>query len=569
MNYLIYARVSTTKQAERELSIPAQVKACHKFATEHGWHFLEGGVYEEKGESARTANRPKLQEMLRRSKTDSKVDVVIIHKLDRLCRNVADYGAIKIMLKKHDVKMVSAVEQFDESFSGELVENIMASIAQWTSQNISWEVKKGLRESAERGRFPGVAPIGYLNDKKSKLLKVDEGKASYIKLAFEFYSTGKYSYESLAEEMAKRGLRSRNKKLVGRKSIEHILKNPLYYGLIKRQGVTAQADFPPLISKKLFDDVQEIMAQHSHYADRSRKHLFPLSGLIRCANCGSMLCGQVQKGHLYYACSRRKDKKCKEKYIRSEEVEKDVMKYLAHAELPPKLKKTLDAYFEYYAKERIEHEDKERKSIKRELSKVQQQLHNLVIDRSKRIIDSDAFLKVQDDLLRDKESFQDRLGDLEIRSDKFVQKLNEIMDFTTHADKVYMQSGLYQKRTVLKLCFDGFTAKNQKLMPIWTPVFNIILDLNNSKVQTWKSGGGGRIRTFDGFRHSSFRNCPIKPLSHSSVSHNLLFQRQLPRLKILFCQTLAKKLFYLLFLKQKKKFLLLHFLSLKPKETLA
>jgi len=72
MNYLLYARVSTTKQAERELSIPAQVKACHKFATERGWHFLEGGVYEEKGESARTADRPKLQEMLKRAKTDSR-----------------------------------------------------------------------------------------------------------------------------------------------------------------------------------------------------------------------------------------------------------------------------------------------------------------------------------------------------------------------------------------------------------------------------------------------------------------------------------------------------------------
>ncbi len=493
MNYLVYARVSTSRQAERELSIPAQIKACHKFATERGWHFLEGGVYEEKGESARTTDRPQLQEMLRRAKTDSKVDVIVVHKLDRMCRNVADYGAIKIMLKKHDVKVVSAVEQFDESFSGELVENIMASIAQWTSQNISWEVKKGLREAAERGRFPGVAPVGYLNDKKTKLLKVDEDKAPFVKMAFEFYATGKYSYESLAEELAKKGFKSRTKKPVGRKSIEHMLKNPIYYGLIKRQGVTAQANFPPIISKKVFDDVQEIMAQHSRYADRSRKHLYPLSTMVRCAECGSMLCGQIKKGHLYYGCSRRKDRKCKEKYIRSEDVEKDVIKYLANAQLPPKLKKTLDAYFEHYAKERIGQEEKERKSIKRELVKVQQQIHNLVIDRSKRIIDADAFLKVQDDLLRDKETFQERLGELETRSDKFVQKLNEIMDFTTHADRLYSQSGLYQKRTILKLCFEGFTAKNQKLMPIWTPVFDIILDLNDSKVPTWKSGGEGGI----------------------------------------------------------------------------
>jgi len=504
MNYFIYARVSTTRQAERELSIPAQVKACHKFATERGWHFLENGVYEERDESARNVDQPKLQEMLHRAKNDSKVDVIVVHKLDRLCRNVADYGAIKHMLKKHDVKIVSAVEQFDESFSGELVENIMASIAQWTSQNISWEVKKGLREAAERGRFPGVAPIGYLNDRKNKTLFVDEVKAPYIKMAFELYAAGKHSYKSLAKEMAKRGLKTRNRKVVGKKAIERILQNSIYYGLIKRQGVTSQANFPPLITKKLFDDVNEIIAQHNRYADRSRKHLYSLSGFIRCADCGSMLCSDVKKGHLYYFCSHGKDHSCKEKkYIRSENAEADVVKYLSYVELPEKFKRTLDTYFKHYAKESVDQEEKERKSIKRELSRVQQQLHNLVVDRSKRIIDADAFLKVQDDLLREKETYQDRLGELETRADKFVQKLNEIMDFTNHADKLFSQSGLYQQRTILKLCFEGFTAKNQKLMPIWTPVFDIILNLNNlvcqkpNQVQTeekpsvrnWTSGG--------------------------------------------------------------------------------
>ena len=520
MNYLIYARVSTSRQAERELSIPAQIKACHKFATERGWHFLDGGVYEEKGESARTTDRPKLQEMLHRAKTDSKVDVIIVHKLDRMCRNVADYAAIKHMLKKHNVKVISAVEQFDESFSGELVENIMASIAQWTSQNISWEVKKGLREAAERGRFPGVAPLGYLNDKKNKTLLIDEEKAPYIKQIFELYATGKYSYDSLGKEMAKRGLKTRNNKLVGRRAIERTLQNPIYYGLIKRQGVTAQANFPSLVTKKLFDDVQEIIAQHNRHSDRSRKHLYPLSGYIICGDCGSRLCGDVKKGHLYYFCSHHKDKKCSErKYLKSEKAEEDVMKYLSRIQMPEKLKNTLDAYFEYYAKERIGQEDKERKSIKRELARVQQQLHNLVLDRSKRIIDADAFIKVQDDLLREKEAYQDRLEELETRSDKFVQKLNEIMDFTTHADKLYAQSGLYQKRTILKLCFEGFTAKNQKLMPIWTPVFDIVLDLNKSKVRNWTSGGEGGIRTLDTSIHpyNGLANRRLQPLGHLSL----------------------------------------------------
>ena len=94
-----------------------------------------------------------------------------------------------------------------------------------------------------------------------------------------------------------------------------------------------------------------------------------------------------------------------------------------------------------------------------------------------------------------------------------MQKLNEILDFTDHADKVFQTGGMHQKRTLVKLCFEGFTVQNQKLTPIWTPVFDVLMDLNSSnfeppkvggkgsktlavpKVQSCQSGGEGGIRT--------------------------------------------------------------------------
>lgn len=492
MNYLIYGRVSTSRQAERELSIPAQVKACQKYGMDHHWNLAQDGIYEEKGESARTVERPQLQKMLHRAKTDAKIDVILMHKLDRMCRNVADYAAIKMMLKKHDVRLISVVEQFDESFSGELVENIMSSIAQWTSQNISWEVKKGLKEAVERGRFPGYAPTGYLNDKKTKSLIVDNLRAPFIKMAFEFYATGKYSYDSLAAELAKRGFKSKYGNLVRRTSIEHILANPIYYGLVKTRSATCQANFPSLITKKVFDDVQEIIQQHNHSADRSRKHSYPMAGFMRCAVCGSTLCGQTQKGHLYYACTHWNDKTCSErKYIRWETVEEQVAMHLSRVQLPDRFKKVLDAYFQHFAKERMGQEEKERRTLKQELVRVQQQIRNIVVDRSKRIIDADVFIKIQDELLKEKEMYQERLSILEGKSDKFVQKFNEILDFTEHADKVFQTSGMHQKRTLVKLCFEGFTVQNQKLTPIWTPVFDVLMDLNSSNFEPPKVGGKG------------------------------------------------------------------------------
>jgi hypothetical protein len=109
--------------------------------------------------------------------------------------------------------------------------------------------------------------------------------------------------------------------------------------------------------------LESAIAQHNHYADRSRKHLFPLTGFMRCGHCGSMISGQVQKGHLYYNCSHRRDPKCPDrKYARSELIEEQVIAFLSQVQLPAKFKTVLDAYFQHFAKERLDQEENERKS---------------------------------------------------------------------------------------------------------------------------------------------------------------------------------------------------------------
>src|SRR5262249_8764949 len=147
MNCLIYARVSTEQQAERELSIPAQLKASREYAAKQNWTVVEEFV--EPGVSARTASRPVLQAMLRRCKALPKVDVVLVHKIDRLARSVHDHALIRFQLKQQHIKLASVVENVDDSVSGQLVENIMASIAEFYSANLGEEVKKGMRMLVE------------------------------------------------------------------------------------------------------------------------------------------------------------------------------------------------------------------------------------------------------------------------------------------------------------------------------------------------------------------------------------------------------------------------------------
>ena len=136
---LVYLRVSTKEQAEG-FSLDAQREACVRYVDDHGW--LLADVYSDRGESARTAKRPMFQALLQRVAEDPSVSFVVVHKLDRLARNVEDHVVIKAHMRRHGVALVSVSEGVDESPSGQLVENIMASIAAFYSANLGQETRK-------------------------------------------------------------------------------------------------------------------------------------------------------------------------------------------------------------------------------------------------------------------------------------------------------------------------------------------------------------------------------------------------------------------------------------------
>jgi site-specific DNA recombinase len=162
----IYLRVSSAQQANVDydpegFSIPAQREACARKAAS-----LEAEVvaeYIDRGESAKTADRPDLKAMLDRLALRKDIDLVIVHKVDRLARNRADDVTIAMQIRSAGAQLVSATENIDETPSGLLLHGIMSSIAEFYSRNLASEVIKGTTEKAKRGGTPGIAALGYLN----------------------------------------------------------------------------------------------------------------------------------------------------------------------------------------------------------------------------------------------------------------------------------------------------------------------------------------------------------------------------------------------------------------------
>ncbi len=349
-----YLRVSTKEQARvgggaEGYSIPAQRDACHKKAAQ-----LQAVVeqeYVDAGESARSAHRDQLQQMLQDVKT-VKPDYVIVHKIDRLARNREDDIAINLMLRKHGVKLISCTENIDETPQGKLLYGLLAEIAQFYSGNLAQEVMKGLLRKAEEGGTPFRAPVGYINRREAKFgverswVELDPERADMIRWCFEQYATGEWSALDLTLAAQAKGLTSRPTAKrpaapISATTMYHILANPYYMGIVNYQGIHYEGKHPTLVEPDVWLAVQDILAAHNHTGEKDRVHNHYLRSTIYCSTCGGRLVFSQNTGrggtYQYFMCVKRKTKRnnCTRPAVRLERIEDGIAAYYAAFQVQP------------------------------------------------------------------------------------------------------------------------------------------------------------------------------------------------------------------------------------------
>ncbi len=354
MRCVIYLRVSTKEQAEKDLtedgfSIAAQREACVRRIRDEGWELAD--EYVDKGESARTTDRPQLRAMLARIAEDGDLEAVVVHKIDRLARNMEDHIAIRALLRRRGLVLVSVTENLDETASGRLVEGIHALMAEFYSANLANEVRKGMGQKAKLGGYPHKAPLGYLNvrepigGRQVAHIVVDPGRAPLVKVAFDLYATGEWTIERLAEEMAHRGLHNRGRdghystKALTVSGLAHLLAHRAYVGVVEWDGVEYPASHEPIVERATFDKVQELLAARAMRGTRERRHHHYLKGLLVCGVCGRRLSIQFSKGtYTYFYCLGQKDRRnpsgCQERYVAADQLEAEVEDLYQRIEVP-------------------------------------------------------------------------------------------------------------------------------------------------------------------------------------------------------------------------------------------
>jgi site-specific DNA recombinase len=348
-----YLRVSTSAQADTDFntegfSIPAQREANQRTADRLGAVIVAEFV--DKGESAKTADRPELQAMLHFVRELGSISYVIVHKVDRLARSREDDVAINIAIRQAGAQLVSSTENIDETPSGKLLHGIMATIAEFYSSNLAMEAKKGMRQKAKSGGTPGLAPLGYRNvrikvdGREIRTVEIDPDRAPLIQWMFLAYATGDWTLNLLRDELERRGLRipatpKRPARPVSFQHIDKMLVNRYYLGFVKFEGVWYEGRHPAIIDTEVFEQVQAVRTARSASREKPQRHPHYLKGSIFCGQCGSRLGITNAKNRwgtvypYFYCIARARDHQCSQPAVLIADVEASVADYWACVQL--------------------------------------------------------------------------------------------------------------------------------------------------------------------------------------------------------------------------------------------
>lgn len=355
MKVALYARVSSDQQADKNNSIPSQLRLLHEYALKRNMTVYK--EYIDEAESALSTDRPAFLEMI--SETKKKFppfQAILVWKLSRFARNRQDSIVYKAMLKKRGVEVISISEPIDNTPQGQLMEGMIEVIDEFYSAVLGQETLRGLIENTRKGyRNGGYATFGYKNihvyDEKNiqrTKYEINESEARTVRLIFELYTKGN-GLKNIVTYLNKNGHKPRSGGNWGKSTVAAVLRNESYIGWTvfnkrdkktygkqfkpKDQWIIIKNTHEPIISEELFNKTQKLIEkrQPKNQPAQVSASTYLLSGLMRCGKCNSSygVTGYGRdKKYAYYNCitySKKGKDVCSGYRVRADELDIEVI----------------------------------------------------------------------------------------------------------------------------------------------------------------------------------------------------------------------------------------------------
>ena len=510
--YFIYCRKSSEAEDRQVLSIESQIRELEQLAAKLNLPVAE--IMTE-CKSAKDPGRPVFNQMLQRLNRGEAAGI-ICWKLDRLARNPVDGGSIIWAIKQHGIRVLTPAQSYAREDDNLILMYIEFGMAQKYVDDLSKNVKRGLKTKSENGWQPGVAPAGYLNHTNrmtgENSLIQDPERFPLIRQMWDLMLTGLHTPPRILERANREwGFRTRPTRKMGgkplaRSAIYQIFTKPFYYGWFEYPSGSDRwhhGKHAPMVTEAEYDRVQALLGRNGNPRPKSH-HEFAFTGLIRCGDCDRMvtaeekhqvMCGNcrfkfayrkrnacprcatpVEKmvnplflHYTYYHCSKSKRPLCAQRCVSGVELERQIEEHLSRIAISERFKNWAIQYLrELHEQESAAHT---------EIIAAQQKAFQECVRRIDGLVKlktspgnadgsllSDAeYAQQRVGLLKEKAALEELLNDAGHRVEQWLKLSEGVFEFACTARTRFAQGDAKTKKELLLAIGSNLTLKDRKL----------------------------------------------------------------------------------------------------------
>ena len=441
IKYIAYCRKSTDEKDKQIMSIDQQIDELKSFAQREN---LEISEFLIEAETAKVPGRSVFNSLINLIEKGLINGIISWHP-DRLARNSIDGGKIIYLVdtgKLQSLKFPSF--WFENTPQGKFMLSIAFGQSKYYVDNLSENVKRGLYFKLRHGGWPSVAPLGYKSDRNTRTVVIKPKTARLVKESFRKFASGEFSsMKDVRDLFFQNRITRRNGKPLHFNQIRGVLTRTFYYGLMTYHGEIYEGKHKPLISKKLFDEVQKVLKKK--YNKKPQKHEFNFTGFIKCKECDSFFTAEKHKKfypktrgevwYTYYRCVKKKGV-CSQPYLREEELEKQLRDLIGRVSLTEVWAKKLLEMAEKDGEKEKEFAIGELQKLSDSLDDLEKKLDKLLESYLEEIIDTESYQKKKDELLKMKKALQEKIKEIKTKGSSWLEPLKEFIKEAADAAKI-------------------------------------------------------------------------------------------------------------------------------------
>ena len=480
--YILYARKSTDVEDKQVLSIEAQLVELRAYARNENLQIIDELIEKQ---SAKVPRRPVFDRMLKQIEAGKAKGIIAWHP-DRLARNSIDGGQIIYLLDQTRLNSLKFPSfWFENTSQGKFMLSIAFGQSKYYVDNLSENTKRGLRQKVRRGEMPGRAPLGYINDIRTKTVIVDNRHSPFVIEAFELYAKGQSRLQDIADFLFSRSVKTKGNKPLKKDQITKLLTNPFYYGHFRYAGEVFEGKHAPIISKKLFDDVQKVIDRRKHKRTTKHNDPKPLCGLLRCGSCNMMITGENQTKrqkngnihhYVYYHCTKKRKNtpRCSEPHVRQELLDEQLSEILQEYAMPTAWADKLREFMDKDINDQQARSQAQTADLETSITQLSTKLQRLLDSYLDQDIDRETYISKKAEIVSQKKGFEEKLSKLTLGQNLWLEPMRKWIETAVSICKIANSNNLEAKKLLcLEIFGSNLILKNKKArMRVLEPQFS-------------------------------------------------------------------------------------------------